>query len=866
MIPITLKLENFMSYREEVPELDFTGMTVAALSGRNGHGKSALLDSITWALWGRCRVRSADDLVSLGADETRVELTFSASNQTYRVIRSHIKSGGRRKTGITDLQLQIQQTDQFIPITEDSVRNTQAKIISVISMDYETFINSAFLLQGHSDEFTNKTPSQRKEILANILGLEIYDKFQEEARALLGEFTSQLQSITGAMQYIEADMETLDLDEDTLIKNVESESVALNKKIEQKTKLEMEWNSKSEEVTRSEIEINRLKQMSETLSGIENDINFMNNDRDQKQVLYKTFESLFDQEEIIRHNNMLFEKSRNELDLQQKEQTTYMELQSKLSEIELLISRYQVSIETQLNQKESEIHRYSDLAKQLPDLFSQQEKLENELLATKTTEEDIKTLQNQDSLLTSQISEAQTLSEVHEKEGLEIKQKLDLIEHSSSDMHSCPLCQSQLDESSAENLKNTYHSEIESKRTQYVENKTLIDKLSTELGLIKENVRTKTSHLENYRQQLTTKITVTNKQIEDSSHAETEIIKLKKECETLAASLNKQDFLQEEQKNRKELTSKLEDSVYNAKTVETLQQYISDNQNHANLHTQLLTAKAQAPETVMQIGELTKRITQKQNELAELSQNITTIDSKIAASEQLKSHLNEIQQSLNQTNEQIRNQEINIQNIQSKINRAKDSKEKLRQFKSDRSDTENKHKIYTEVANAFGKQGIQAMLIEALIPQIEEETNQLLSKMTDNRLYTTLETTRERRTGKGDPIETLDISIADELGKRSYESYSGGEAFRINLALRIALSKVLARRSGASLPVLFLDEGFGTQDSVGREKILDTISAIGDQFEMIIVITHLDDLKDAFPTRIEVVKDQAGSTYTINSA
>jgi ATPase involved in DNA repair len=208
MIPITLKLENFMSYREEVPELDFTGMTVAALSGRNGHGKSALLDSITWALWGRCRVRSADDLVSLGAEETRVELTFSASNETYRVIRSHIKSGGRRKTGVTDLQLQIEQTDHFIPITEDSVRNTQSKIINVLSMDYDTFINSAFLLQGHSDEFTNKTPSQRKEILANILGLGMYDKYQEEARAQLGELTSHLQNITGAMDYIESDMET----------------------------------------------------------------------------------------------------------------------------------------------------------------------------------------------------------------------------------------------------------------------------------------------------------------------------------------------------------------------------------------------------------------------------------------------------------------------------------------------------------------------------------------------------------------------------------------------------------------------------------------------------------------------------------
>ena len=307
-------------------------------------------------------------------------------------------------------------------------------------------------------------------------------------------------------------------------------------------------------------------------------------------------------------------------------------------------------------------------------------------------------------------------------------------------------------------------------------------------------------------------------------------------------------------------------SIYDSKMVETLQQYLANNQNHSDLYTKLLSAKTEAPETKKQIEELSKRIDQKHKDLAELSKSITTIDSKMAGAEQLKSQLSSIQQSLTQINEQIRNHEISIQNIQTQLDRAKDSKEKLLKFKSDRSDTENKHKIYTEVANAFGKQGIQAMLIEALIPQIEDETNQLLSKMTDNRLYTTLETTRERRTGKGDPIETLDISIADELGKRSYESYSGGEAFRINLALRIALSKVLARRSGASLPVLFLDEGFGTQDSIGREKILDTIAAISDQFEKIIVITHLDDLKDAFPTRIEVTKDHAGSTYSITSA
>ena len=51
MIPLRLNLRNFLCYRENVPELDFTGLHVACLCGSNGHGKSALLDAITWNLW-----------------------------------------------------------------------------------------------------------------------------------------------------------------------------------------------------------------------------------------------------------------------------------------------------------------------------------------------------------------------------------------------------------------------------------------------------------------------------------------------------------------------------------------------------------------------------------------------------------------------------------------------------------------------------------------------------------------------------------------------------------------------------------------------------------------------------------------------
>ncbi len=174
----------------------------------------------------------------------------------------------------------------------------------------------------------------------------------------------------------------------------------------------------------------------------------------------------------------------------------------------------------------------------------------------------------------------------------------------------------------------------------------------------------------------------------------------------------------------------------------------------------------------------------------------------------------------------------------------------------------NEESIYKELADAFSKKGIQALLIEQALPEIELEANRLLAKMTDNRMSLRLESQRE--TKKGDTVETLNIKIADELGTRNYEMYSGGEAFRIDLALRIALSMLLVRRAGASLPILIIDEGFGTQDSSAREKLIEAINSIQDDFEKIIVITHLEEMKDKFETLINVTKTASGSMISIS--
>jgi exonuclease SbcC len=185
-------------------------------------------------------------------------------------------------------------------------------------------------------------------------------------------------------------------------------------------------------------------------------------------------------------------------------------------------------------------------------------------------------------------------------------------------------------------------------------------------------------------------------------------------------------------------------------------------------------------------------------------------------------------------------------------------KEKESQFNAIARDEQ----IYRELTEAFGKKGVQALIIETALPEIENKANDLLARMTDNRMNVKIEPLKE--TQKGELVETLDIKISDELGTRNYELFSGGEAFRINFAIRIALSKLLARRHNAPLPTLIIDEGFGTQDAQGIEKLREAITAIQDDFEKILVITHIEELRDSFPARIGVVKEADGSRISLS--
>ena len=183
MIPLHLTLSGFLSYRDPV-ELDVTSFDLACIAGPNGAGKSSLLDAVTWALFGQARKRD-DALINMQSEAAEVCLIFAYEDNIYRVQR------GKRRDKTTVLEFQILQDPQVAnsewrvtdgddqswkPLTERTLRETERRIQQTLQLDYETFVNASFFLQGKADQFTQQRPSDRKRILGNILGLEVWEQ------------------------------------------------------------------------------------------------------------------------------------------------------------------------------------------------------------------------------------------------------------------------------------------------------------------------------------------------------------------------------------------------------------------------------------------------------------------------------------------------------------------------------------------------------------------------------------------------------------------------------------------------------------------------------------------------------------------
>jgi len=856
MIPVKLSMRNFMCYRDNVPPLYFDGIHTACICGNNGNGKSSLIDAITWALWGKTRAKSDDDLIHLGQTEMEVEFDFAVGEQTYRIIRKHSKPKRRGRSGQSLLEFQIATGDGFRSISGDSITQTQQRITDVLHMDYDTFINSAFLRQGDADQFTKKAPTKRKEVLANILGLSFYDELEERAKELAKQQEAEGAQLESAIKDISDELAQKPAYEAEL----EPAQTGLTQIEKVITEQESRLSSLRQEREALENKGQQLAQLEEYIAEIKRELERWDDQVKEHHSRLKEYEEVIAQRPIIEEGYAQLTEARRQNDELNQKLGLLVKLRDSKSQLEMSIERAQAALITEHKLAQSRITEIEAIAQRLPQLKSELQQAEAELRLLAEQEETLNRKKQTSQELRTQVNYIESSQARLEREIEEIQEKLNLL--LTQEGATCPLCETELGRDGLERIKVKYAADKESRAKSLKRNQFELASRKAELESLEGEISQLETRLNQDKASVQSKVSLLNQGITQAQAADNQLNEERKRLNEIELHLARKEFAAIEQQALAGLDQELAKLDYDSQQHEQVRHHLTELEKYE-------TPKRKLEEADRLISQETEALHRAEEASQELrlrleveNQKGQELSRELEALPQLSSDLAQAEADYQTLATQRQQAQELVWSVKSKLEHCSELEIKKREKEKSLAQASREGKLYNDLAQAFGKRGVQAIIIETALPEIETEANRLLARMTDNRMHVKIETQRE--TKKGDLLETLDITIGDELGTRNYEMFSGGEAFRINFAIRIALSKLLARRAGAPLPTLIIDEGFGTQDTTGIEKLKEAINSIQDDFDKILVITHIEELRDAFPTRIDVIKTAQGSTLEVS--
>ena len=902
MIPVRLQLKNFLSYGPTLQTIEFSNYPLICLSGKNGHGKSALLDAITWALWGQARKTSAtvkadQGLVHLGQTQMMVIFDFEFNHQLYRVKREFSITYGK-PLAMLEFGLLDAEKNSMIPLTGKTIRDTQATIENTLHLSFEAFSNSAFLRQGSANEFSKKSPKERKDILASILGLDQYDVIKKLALEKIRGIVSEYQAIERLDQTITQELERTPVIQaeiaqaTTMLTTIAQQETAFAKRAQELETQQTALAGQQKEFHTLQITHQQHAQQEEKL------VTQLRITRTQWRTVNKTYWSLPPMDVVEQERKQVSEIIFMYQDQQQKQLQLKEELlktKAALQQIEQTVQQEQaitLQKQTLIVERLKLESTANELA--LQEIVKQQTATQAEQLKLTTQIDELTKKEQKASLkvkdfatIEAQFAKRKEYYQRFVAEGNLVKQELENLtqKHALADDSanpSCPLCEQNLSASRKRFLKDQF-----TKQESFYAHR--LNRLRTLVARLKAILVEQHEAIKAHQQELN-ELNITRVTIE-------QLGKQKTAFELTLTQLNenhaKQITLQAELKTSHERETKNLTDLNRAMaqgltehplhlTQRTIYQQLEqalnalayDEKKHAEYRKKLqeieqtlmrydgikkeISLQDQRFQTVRTICAALKELRLVIKELIEKRAAYASIPQQEATLLNTKNVLTQEMRTLQQEKETWLQKKGSLENqaamLKEKQTQHTAHAKMLKELKESALD-------YQAIAMATSKDGIQALLIEEAIPEIEQEANHLLSKLTDNQAQLFIESLRDLK--KGGTKETLDIKISDAAGVRPYELFSGGEAFRIDFALRIAISKLLARRANTSLQTLIIDEGFGSQDEEGLSHIMDALHKIQDDFAKIIIVSHLPSMKDQFPIHFMVEKGTGGSAVRI---
>lgn len=875
MIPDSITLENFLSYRG--PEtLDLKPVSLAVISGRNGHGKSAIVDAMTWALWGEARKGSGsrkpdDDVLNEAAEaadgdtKMQVELDFRTGGETYRVRRSYRKTASG-KTTESDLRFWTTNItgEPVTELTAGSQRETQKVIDNRVGMDFDLFTSTSLFLQGEWDSLLTATAAERKDLFFQLLQLGRFEEHEEKAKARrrsLKETKTQLDSRVEQLQ--------------TALEGADKRAELLEEK---KRQLE----SAITELEKQERAHQEREDIASRLSDLASEQDQIQTQIEQSK---RTISRLHDQKETLKDRLSDAEEKLSDLDVSElketegkleKRRSRLEALQEKRQEAEQIRDSAQSKRQKAEDAESLKANRLSSIASKIEEIDEEWSSDRLDELETKKSdlEEALFGLSNEDEHievykdnLRSVEEDLQSVREEISAVENEISRESEIKEQAESgEQERCVRCGTVMTDEHIEKIVSEAADRLDSLQQQK-------ETLAAERAEYANEKKEAEASLENARatkekrELLSRKIERVDNQIEQFTKERSRRDDLAKEKADIEngdlSSIGSVGNLTALKREAHVLNRKYQKAKVSKEAIEEARAKVQEAKDAASALQTAETIREQADTIESDIADVNRQLEEENKALTEAKQSLSAVREKMGRAEKAIDDID------GGTPEELESAETAVDTLKQEISklevRVEDDEDRLEQLSEAQSkiETVNQKKETADLlVEAFGRNGIPSMILEGTLPQIEDRANQMLDQLADEDIRIRMDTLREKKTGG--MADTLDITVLSSGSERPYENLSGGESFRVTFAIRVALSQHLAASTGRPVRTLVIDEGFGTQDQEALDKIQTTIGRAAESFERVLVITHIQRLKDAFPQQIQVEKlPGKGSTFQL---
>ncbi len=860
MIPLTLSLTGFLSYRDTV-EIDFTRFELACISGHNGAGKSSLLDAITWVLFGQAR-KTGEALLHTAAAAAEVVLTFEYESNVYRVQRTL----PRGKTTLLEFHIQqssipnpqsaISNPQSWKPLTERTLRDTQARIEQTLRLDYDTFVNASFFLQGKADQFTQQRPGDRKRILASILGLDAWDDYKQRAAERRKSVEGEISAIDGRLAEINTE-----LGEEEQRK---AHFSALNAQLSTNEKARQVQEKNLEAVRKMAASLVEQRKLVDALArqmeAASRRLVDLETRRTSRQQERQTFTEMTARGDQIRQAYEGWQQARRDLETWEATAGQFREQEKRrqpfLDELNATRARLlqeQQNLSVQRSAAEAQQVVVGELEKQIQDAGQRMAALNAQL-----AERDA--LELQLNLARQRQADAKAENPRLKAEMDELKTHIDQL--SVVEGARCPLCGQPLNEDDRQRHMTELTARGKELGDRYRANQAFLREAELQIAQFTSQT-VELSAAEQQRLTQTQALAQWNTRLEQArqSIADWETSGALRLAE-VAAQLDGETFLPQVRAQLAAVDAELAGLGYDAAAHDAARRReLEGRAAEADLRA-LERAQATLEPLERELADLDSQHTASLQEQDRQCVEYETSSVALSVAEEAAPDLDSVERELLNLQEQENRLRMEVGAARQKVMVLDDLKIRRKALEAQREEQARLVVQYRQLERAFGKDGVPALLIEQALPQIEAKANEVLDRLSAGQMSVRFVTQREMKT-REELKETLDIQISDSAGTRDYEMFSGGEAFRVNFAIRLALSEVLAQRAGARLQTLVIDEGFGSQDAEGRQRLIEAINLVRPDFAKILVITHIEELKDVFPTRVEVEKTERGSMVKV---